>query len=54
MLVLGLAMTDALINREMGRDGGSAAIPSHLSSRREPPIIASIHLGIKKKILMTK
>ncbi len=35
-----LAMTDDLIYREMGRDGGSAAIPSHLSSRRIPPVIA--------------
>jgi len=35
-----LAMTDELINREMGRDGGSAAIPSHLSSLRVPPVIA--------------
>jgi hypothetical protein len=26
-----LAMTDGLIFSEMGRDGGSAAIPSHLS-----------------------
>jgi hypothetical protein len=34
-----LAMTDDLINREMGRDGGEAAIPSHLSSRRRLPVI---------------
>ena len=35
-----LAMTDGLINIEMGRDGGRAAIPSHLSPRRELPVIA--------------
>ena len=35
-----LAMKDDLIYREMGKDGGSAAIPSHLSSRRIPPVIA--------------
>jgi hypothetical protein len=35
-----LAMTDVLINREMGRDGGSAAIPSHLSSLHIPHVIA--------------
>ena len=33
-------MTDGLINIEMGRDGGRAAIPSHLSPRRELPVIA--------------
>ncbi len=33
-------MTDDLINREMGRDGGFAAIPSHLSAHRKPPVIA--------------
>ena len=35
-----LAMTDGLINREMGRDGGFVAIPSHLSYRCRPPVIA--------------
>ena len=35
-----LAMTDQLINKEMGRVGGKAANPSHLPSILNPPVIA--------------